>query len=213
MEYFSLKNDWDEINAARTNRVKKVVIGIALVGLLILVRVAGFLTLEYHDLIIKSENSSTRETFSLTPDQSRGTQNTMTGRATGTEDGSYWNAGINLHLPDIFRRDLIADRNKDELESVIRERLSKEGLGFLKVRVNKIEVSGSYRVPLLKSGQGKFDVSVDNGAAVQKYSGNFSGKLDFEARGICSVGNLKKRLADKISDIIVRTVKEDFEKK
>lgn len=97
---------------------------------------------------------------------------------------------------------------KNDLEKAIAGKLRREGLPPLNVTVDSISTTGFYWTPIIKSGTTSFVVSVADSA----YSAGFTGGIHVQTYGLSSSRQMQRAAIDRISYLVVKTVKTDMEK-
>jgi len=71
-------------------------------------------------------------------------------------------------------------------------------------------MSGLYWLPLYKTGKSSYHVVIENKNFRDIYSADFSGEFDFQTPGFCTVDALKKIIAEKTADLVVKSIKNDY---
>lgn len=120
--------------------------------------------------------------------------------------------GLNFEVKAAIGK-CVGDPEREDLAALVKQRLEGEDFHFSNIRVEELDMSGLYWVPLLKNGTRKFAISIDEQLADGIYTANFKGSYDFTIYGICSTSAINRIVAQSISNRIVKTVKDDFEKK
>jgi len=213
MEYFTLSEDLEEIQSSKAKLRGRIFVGLIIIILFFLLRNLGFITVEYNKAYFKGKHENRKEIHEVYDDAKTGTinNNTKTGNIDTDDKQVYWSFGIHFKGGD-FSLD-----EKEYLEKLIREKLSKEKIlsrqfEFSAISIQKLEMSGGYWLPLIKSGKSSYRISVENMVFKNTYFADFSGEIDLEVHGLCTTADLKKNVAEKIAKIIFDSIKEDYKK-
>lgn len=212
MEYFDLKNDWDEIRALRSRKFDRIlIISIAVIALAVS-RGAGVLNVEWANIYLGAEETSIREI----PPEIRKSWNitTTTSKDSKEAEISTWTVGANTSFGDLSELDLGFQNDQKQLETVVKTRLREKGFGeFSNVSVMEISTSGLfYWVPLAKRGTITYKIFIDEVGNGRNYAGTYEGTYNFNAFGICSISQLRKSVVSSIADSVVAKVKDDLKK-
>lgn len=211
MEYFTLADDLEEIRSSKAKRIKRIPIVTAIIILFVSMRGLGLITIEYNKKYFHENHIIQKEIL--------GSYGERFNEDDKHDDFEIDATDFNKHFGFQFGFFSAAGETdgKKYLEKLIKDNISKEKsidkrFEFATVTVKKFEMSGPYWLPLIKNGKSLYRVFVDNKISDDTYSANFSGKIDFEVHGICTVDSLEKNIAGKIAKIVVDSIKNDYKK-
>jgi hypothetical protein len=213
MEFFTLSEDLDEIRHAKSILRNRIIGILVVVAAFLSLRGFDSITIEYNKAYFKGSHQISKdftETFYV-GDNARGNINSTSAKLTTDDKDFYSKWGFRRKSDDSMPDD------RTLLVRTIKEKLVKEAslekrFEFSAVRVDKINMSGGYWFPLIKNGKFFYRVSLDNRFYKDTYSATFTGEIDLGICGVCSLGELKRIIADKIADVVVKAIKEDYKK-
>ncbi|HQU82212.1 MAG TPA: hypothetical protein PKY59_03755 [Pyrinomonadaceae bacterium] len=213
MEYFTLAEDLEEIRASKLKLRMVTFVSLGVILIFFLLRGLGIVTVEYNKVFLNSHHQINKlftEYYSENS-QEMGKVNNTSDNLKNEDRDFYWNVGFNTKNADYIQNE------KSFLENLIREKFSKEKVlndrfTNSSIFIEKIEVSGNYWLPIIKNGKSIYKLSIENKFYDDTYSAQFSGEFDFEVYGICSINKLQKVTAEKIADIVVKSIKKDYKK-
>lgn len=213
MEYFTLENDLKEIQAAKAKTRKRIFISLSIIVLLVLMRTAGVITLEYYKAYFQANHASQKTILEVSGEDAR-QESKRSSIKTDNKDFK-WNLGFNFRFWSGNSSDKTGEYSEDKeyLAELIKKKLAGEGNlnNRFEVSVEKLEMSGLYWFPLVKKGKSSYGVSFGKGFP-ETYSANFSGEIDLEVYGFCTIDRLKKDVAEKIAKTVVDSTKDDYKK-
>ena len=207
MEYFTLSEDLEKIRASKIKSRNRILTGLSIMILFFTLRGFGIIAIEFNRYNMTGNHQSSKK---MSEDYGgRGTINSKNENL--KTDDKY----INWELK--FNSQISGGAQNEYLEKLIKAKLSEEKFlsrqfEFAVVSVEKLEKSGVYWLPLIKSGKNKYLISVRNKVFNDEYSAVFAGETDFEVYGLCTVNKLDKIIAEKIAQIVVKSIKEDYKK-
>jgi hypothetical protein len=213
MEYFTLENDLKEIQASKAKTRKRIFASLTVIVLLVLMRTSGVLTLEYYKAYFQGKHDF-RKTILETEEEGTRLESKWSSIKTDNKD-FYWNLGLDFK----FRSGSLPDKtseylpDKEYLAELIEKRLAGERNldNNFEVSVKKLEMTGLYWFPLVKKGASAYQISVGKGFS-DAYSANYSGEIDLEVHGFCTIDRLKKNIAENIAKTVVDSIKDDYKK-
>ncbi len=102
------------------------------------------------------------------------------------------------------------DRDKNDLKTLLKKSLEKEGIHEGHIMVNNIEISTPDWRPFLTEAQISFDIYVYGIISETVYEGTYKGGLKYKAYSIAAARRIKEEAFNKISGIIIEIVKKDL---
>ena len=220
MEYFAYEADGIDYRRFRIIYSPKramLFAAIFVVGLFLFLRSFEFIVFEYNWLSARgnhqSKSSLEKTRFNETRTFGKITSNTSN-RTNETKDKDEFSA---VSLNSTPKKDWFSRCTTDSncLKRAIENELAKNSgssdfsvLGL--VEVPSAEMSGGYWIPFFKDGNLSYEVSLNVDSELNKYQGNFSGKIDFIVYGPCSGVHLKKALYEKVAKAVSASIIEDL---
>jgi hypothetical protein len=210
MEYFTLSEDLEGIQSSKLKLRNHLIAVLGLIVLFFTIRGFGLLTIEYNRVYLQGKHENRKE-IQESYNDGTGRVNTNDGSLKTNDDRTNWNLGFNFKASEFLTDE------KVYLEKLVKQRISNDKslsrqFEFSVIAVEKLETSGAYWLPLIKKGTSSYRVSVENRFFSDTYSADFTGDIDFEIYGLCTVKKLNGIIADKIAKIVVDSIKEDYKK-
>jgi hypothetical protein len=217
MEYFTLENDLKEIQASKAKSRKLIFISLTIIAALALMRAFGVITLEYHKAYFQGNHQAQKEILKL--DGEDAWQDAKWNSIKSNDEDFKWELGFDFKFLSRSPADKKDEYSGDKkyLEELIKEKLAGERnlngrFEVCSVLVGRLEMTGLYWFPLVKNAKSSYRVSVENRVFQDIYSANFSGEINSEVYGFCTIDRLKKNIAEKIAKTIVDSIKDDYKK-
>lgn len=220
MKYFTLAEDFEELQKSTSKQKRRIFIFLVVLIIIPLMRGFGIITFEYYKANFHGNHTAVKESLVFNDNYSSFVNNKKNSTLETADEISHWNLGFSFKLSNSFSGDKkkqVTENEKDYLENLIKEKIAGESLlseqfKSVAVSVKKFDMSGLYWLPLIKNGNTSYRITIKNEFLKDNYSVDFSGEFDLEVYGFCSVSNLKKTVAEKISNVVVKSVKEDYKK-
>jgi hypothetical protein len=213
MEYFTLENDLKEIQVTKARTRKRVFISLIIIVLLVLMRTTGVITLEYYKAYFQGNHAVQYTILEVGGEEAR--QESKRSSIKSDNEDFKWNLGFNFKFWSKSLSDKTGEylTDKEYVAELIKKKLAAERNlnNRHEVLVEQLEMSGLYWFPLVKKGTGSYRISVGRGFP-ESYSANFSGEIDLEVHGFCTIDRLKKNIAEKIAKTVVDSIKDDYKK-
>jgi len=219
MEYFTLADDLEEIQSSKMKLRNSIFVIAGLVILFLLFRGLGFITIEYNKVYLQGNHVAQKEILEVYNEGKTGKQSKNRSKLDSKDEisNSEWGFQIGFSSPSKNKTDNDFQNKEKYLERLIKDKISQEKslsskFEFAFVSVEKFEITGAYWLPLIKSGKIAYRISVENKYYEDTYSANFSGDFELEVYGICTVDKLEKIIIEKIANIAVDSIKDDYKK-
>ncbi len=215
MEYFTLEADRRDIRRFGIIFSSKKVIILGIITLFLLARATGMIKIEYNWLYADGDHQYGREMGKTTFNHLEGTGKIKTANKNDhlniSDKDRNWKAEIHLGGPKLEDCRSEEECLRKAIQRRFREsgelaRLSDEAM----ISVDSLETSGAYWVPFIKNGKASYSISVEERSDRQTFTGHFSGSIDFNVYGICSVGDLQTIISEKIAKTVTETVIKDY---
>ena len=220
MEYFTLAEELEEVKRTKIRFTKRFLLFPLILLLFLLLRGMGFITIEYNKVFLNGNHQIHKNIYEENLKQNRANQETKNSNIETTDKDSYWEWAFKLRGNFINSQDEISNYPSDEneyLEELIKQKISKENslskqFEFTEISVKKFEMSGFYWFPIIKSGKSSYVINIQNNFNQNTYSADFSGEINLEVYGLCTIDKLEKIVSEKIAKIVVESIENDYKK-
>lgn len=225
MDTFTLKNDWDEIQSSRNKRRTRLFLILSVFVLIFGLRGLDIITFEIYKGYIESKgNNITNNIFKRYANGTIGRHSSSASQEGSNQEIFNRKIGFSLSSQSPDSENLQQEHRANNnlfLEKIIKDELLKEKrlkdrFEYSYISAEKYEISDRYWFPLMKKGNTFYRViirSQENIDYYEVYEVTFSGEIDFDIYGACTIGELKKVISEKIALQVVESIKKDFENK
>lgn len=211
MEYFSLEDDFKELDAVRRKRRWRIICVFAVAAVL-LARPAGLFTIE----LAKASTKETHEYQSIATfrvDDDRLTQKTGRGNMKRDSINSFRQIGFSLGgRLQVSQANPIDDLANSVTKAITKESLGGSGFRNITVSVERLDIVGWYWMPLFKNGTASYRAVAKIGSEDYEFTGNFSGVISFDVIGVCSNDKLEMLLSERIALAVADSIKNEHKK-
>jgi hypothetical protein len=220
MEYFAYEADgidYQRFKIIYSPKRAILFVAIFVIGLFLFLRSFGFIAFEYNWLSTQGNHQSKswieKKRYNEAMTFGKITSNTNDRTSDTKDKDEFWSASINSSPKEDWFSRCVTD--SDCLKRAIENELAKNSgnsdfSGLESVEVQSAEMSGGYWIPFFKDGNLSYEVSLNIDSELDKYQGNFSGKIDFIVYGPCSGVHLKKALYEKVAKAVSASIIKDL---